>query len=180
MVKLYDRSCIGMWKRTILLPFPPLPLPLPLPFCSSNTSRYPILQNGSGQSLPHPYLSMNISKLGIYVVRKLTASKPRIMAPIPWNSSTIWWISEWKLKQLQTWRREAEWVDKWFRSGSSTQHPQRSRWSCKDRLDRLHELWREKWEDKWTMRWRDKRMIRHVIAHFYLSKWHENSILAAQ
>ena len=46
---------VGMWKRSILVPLPPLPLPLPLPFCSSNTSSYPILQNGSGQSLPHPY-----------------------------------------------------------------------------------------------------------------------------
>merc|ERR1719309_1632653 len=44
---------LGMWKRSILVPLPPLPLPLP--FSSSNTSSYPILQNGSGQSLPHPY-----------------------------------------------------------------------------------------------------------------------------
>ena len=42
-------------KRSIFMPLPPLPLPLPLPFCSSNTSSYPILQIGSGQSLPHPY-----------------------------------------------------------------------------------------------------------------------------
>ena len=45
---------LGMWKRLILAPLAPLPLPLPLPFCSTNTSSYPILQNGSGQSLPHP------------------------------------------------------------------------------------------------------------------------------
>ena len=51
---------LGMWKRLILIPLPPLPLPLslplllPLPFCSENTSSNPILQIGSGQSLPHP------------------------------------------------------------------------------------------------------------------------------
>ena len=45
-------SEVGMWKRSILVPLPPLPLPLP--FCSTNTSSYPILQNGSGQSLPYP------------------------------------------------------------------------------------------------------------------------------
>ena len=48
-------SKVGMWKRLILVLLPPLPLPLP--FCSTNTSSYPILQNGSGQSLPHPYLT---------------------------------------------------------------------------------------------------------------------------
>ena len=48
----YLTEQLGMWKRSILVPFPPLPLPLP--FCSTNTSSYPILQNGSGQSLPHP------------------------------------------------------------------------------------------------------------------------------
>ena len=51
---------LGMWKWSILVPLPPLPLPLPLPFCSTNTSSYPILQNGSGQSLPHPYLLLNL------------------------------------------------------------------------------------------------------------------------
>ena len=47
---------LGMWKRSIFMPLPPLPLPLslPLPFYNSNTSSYPILQIGSGQSLPHP------------------------------------------------------------------------------------------------------------------------------
>ena len=47
---------LGMWKRLIFMPHPPLPLPLPLPlpFYSSNTSSYPILQIGSGQLLPHP------------------------------------------------------------------------------------------------------------------------------
>ena len=45
---------VGMWKRSIFMPLPLLPLPLP--FFSSNTSSYPILQIGSGQSLPHPYL----------------------------------------------------------------------------------------------------------------------------
>ena len=45
-------SEVGMGKRLILVP--PPPLPLPLPFCSANTRSYPILQNGSGQSLPHP------------------------------------------------------------------------------------------------------------------------------
>jgi len=50
-----EKFRVGMWKRSILVPLPPLPLPLPLPFCSSNTSSYPTHQNGSGQSLPHPY-----------------------------------------------------------------------------------------------------------------------------
>ena len=36
------------------MPLPPLPLPLP--FYNSNTSSYSILQIGSGQSLPHPYI----------------------------------------------------------------------------------------------------------------------------
>ena len=49
-----------MCKRLIFMPLPPLPpLPLPLPFCSSNTSSYPILQIGIGQSLPHPYWLLN-------------------------------------------------------------------------------------------------------------------------
>ena len=43
-------------KRMILVPLPPLPLP----FCGTNTSSYPILQNGSDQSLPHPYLLLNL------------------------------------------------------------------------------------------------------------------------
>ena len=49
---------LGMWKRSIFMPL--LPLPLPLPFCSSNTSSYPTHQNGSGQSLPHPYYTRHI------------------------------------------------------------------------------------------------------------------------
>ena len=52
--RFFNSFELGMWKRSILVPLPPLPLPLPLPFCKSNTSSYPILQNGSGQSLPHP------------------------------------------------------------------------------------------------------------------------------
>ena len=53
-VFLFPKFHLGMWKRSIFMPLPPLPLPLPLPFHSSNTSSYPILQIGSGQSLPHP------------------------------------------------------------------------------------------------------------------------------
>ena len=53
-VVIIGHFSVAMWKRPILLPLPSLPLPLPLPFCSLNTSSYPILQNGSGQSLPHP------------------------------------------------------------------------------------------------------------------------------
>ena len=53
-IKGEGRCLLGMWKRSILVPLPLLPLPLPLPICSTDTSSYPILQNGNGQSLPHP------------------------------------------------------------------------------------------------------------------------------
>ena len=60
VIPLFDSCSLGMWKRSIFKPLPPLPLslplplPLPLPFCSSNINSYPTHQNGSANRFHIP------------------------------------------------------------------------------------------------------------------------------
>ena len=69
------------------MPLPQIPLPLPLPFCSTNTSSYPILQNGSGQSLPvlnllfHLHLFwMNVNYITIMITLDVITKKNAVLA----------------------------------------------------------------------------------------------------
>ena len=74
---------LGMWKRSIFMPLPPLPLP----FCSSNTSSYPTHQNGSGKSCNQWSMIKRATQICLCTYAKFTITKVTSM----WAGATIKW-----------------------------------------------------------------------------------------